>query len=147
MGYYFHVWNSKILKPLVHSLKFSAVRPISKFPKIVFFVELIADCSYFLNHLTPVYFVINKVLTTFMTHLSESEIHNDCYFHPGPFNICARVVSHYARQLLRGGFTFMKWSRGKEVYTKLLYIILCCLSYLGTAFQLTCLLQNADLVE
>ena len=87
INYYFHVWNSKILKPLIHDLKFPAVRPVSEFLKIAFFIELIADCFYFSNHLTPVYFVINEVLTIFMTHSLESEIHNDCYFHVDSFNI------------------------------------------------------------
>lgn len=98
MGYYFHVWNSKILKPLVHGLKFPAVRPVPKFPQVAFFVESIADCSYFSNHLTPVYFVVNEVSTAFVAHPPGSEIHNDCYFRLGPFNIYSRVVSHYAGQ-------------------------------------------------
>ena len=147
MSYYFHVWNSKILKPLIHNLKFPAIKPISKFSKIAFFVKLIADCSYFSNHLTPVYFVVNEVLTTFVTHLPESKIHNDYYFCHDPFNIYSRIVSHYARQWLRGDFTFIKRSKEKKVYTKLLYTILCHLFHSGTAFWLIYLLQNTDLIE
>ena len=145
MGYYFHVWNSKILKPFVHSFKFPAVRPVPEFLKVAFFVELIVDCFYFLNHLTPVYFVINEISTIFVAHFLKSKIHNDCYFHSGSFNIYSRVVSHYVRQW--NGFTFMKRSRRKEIYTKLLYTILCHLSHLRTVFQLTYLLQNTDFVK
>ena len=144
IGYYFHVWNFKILKSLVHSLKFPVIRLVSEFFKVVFFIKSIADCFYFLNHLISVYFVVNKVSTIFMTHFLRSKIHNDCYFHVDSFNIYLRVVNHYARQW--GGFTFMKKLKEKEVYTKLLYMILCCLSHLKTAFWLIYLLQNADLV-
>ena len=147
MGYYFHVWNFKILKSLVHSLKFPVIRSVLKFLKIVFFVESIMNCFYFLNHLIPVYFVINKILTIFMTHLLKSKIHNDCYFHHDLFNIYSRVVSYYAKQWLKDNFTFMKRLREKEVYIKLLYTILYHLSHLKTAFQLTYLLQNTDFVE
>ena len=134
MGYYFHVWNSEILKPLIYGLKFSVIRLISEFLKVALFVKLIADYFYFSNHLIFMYFMINKVLTTFVAHFSESEIHNNCYFHVNSFNIYAKVISYYAKQWLRGDFIFIKWLKEKKVYTKLLYIIFCYLFHLKSVF-------------